>query len=88
MLHTAGILDDGALQVRQLESAQRVLAPKLQGTLALRIEGKEPRRLSAGEAYHNPKGVLHETRNVGEGIARVASTFVCEKGKPLARPAE
>ena len=35
VLHTAGVLDDGALQVRQPESTQRVLAPKLQGTVAL-----------------------------------------------------
>jgi acyl transferase domain-containing protein/thioesterase domain-containing protein len=35
VFHAAGTLDDGALQVRAAESAQRVLAPKVQGTLAL-----------------------------------------------------
>ena len=35
VFHAAGMLDDGALQVRAAESAQRVLAPKVQGTLAL-----------------------------------------------------
>ena len=35
VIHAAGTLDDGALQVRAAESAQRVLAPKVQGTLAL-----------------------------------------------------
>jgi len=60
----------------------------LEGTLELRIEGQEPRRVSAGEAYHNAQGVIHETRNVGEGPARVASTFVVEKGKPISQPVQ
>ena len=60
----------------------------LEGTLELRIEGQEPRRVSAGEAYHNAKGVIHETRNVGDGPARVASTFVIDKGKPVSQPVQ
>jgi quercetin dioxygenase-like cupin family protein len=60
----------------------------LEGTLELRVEGREPRRVSAGEAFHNPKGVVHETRNVGSGSARVVSTFVVEKGRRLTEPAE
>lgn len=60
----------------------------LQGTLELRIEGQEPRRVSAGEAYHNAKGVIHETRNVGDEPARVASTLVLEKGKPASQPVQ
>jgi quercetin dioxygenase-like cupin family protein len=60
----------------------------LEGTLELRIEGQEPRRVSAGEAYHNAKGVIHETRNVGDGPARLASTFVIEKGKPISQPVQ
>ncbi|NOT53516.1 MAG: cupin domain-containing protein [Deltaproteobacteria bacterium] len=59
----------------------------LQGTLEFRLDGREPRRASAGEAFHNPRGVVHETRNVGEGTARVASTFILDKDKPLMQPA-
>lgn len=59
----------------------------LVGTLESRFDGREPRRASAGEAFHNPRGVVHETRNVGEGIARVASTFIIDKGQPLSQPA-
>jgi quercetin dioxygenase-like cupin family protein len=61
-------------------------AAVLQGTLEVRVEGREPRRVSAGEAYHNPRGIVHETRNVGEGPARTIATFVVEKGKPLTQP--
>ena len=59
----------------------------LEGTLELLVDGREPRRVAAGEAYHNPRGVVHETRNAGEGIARVASTFVVDRGAPLLQPA-
>jgi len=62
-------------------------AAVLQGTLELRLEGQEPRRVTAGEAYHNPQGVVHETRNVGDSVARTVATFVVEKGKPRTVPA-
>ena len=61
-------------------------ATVLEGTLELRVEGREPRRVGAGEAYHNARGVVHETRNAGVGNARVLSTFVIEKGKPVLEP--
>jgi quercetin dioxygenase-like cupin family protein len=59
----------------------------LEGTLELRVEGREPRRVNSGEAYHTTRGVIHETRNVGGSIARAATTFVVDKGKPLTQPA-
>ena len=58
----------------------------LEGTLELLVDGREPRRVSAGEAYHTAKGVIHETRNVGPGVARVSTTFITEKGQPLTQP--
>ncbi len=61
-------------------------ATVLEGTVELRVEGREPRRVSASEAYHNARGIVHETRNVGQGTARVVSTFVIEKGRPLLEP--
>jgi quercetin dioxygenase-like cupin family protein len=63
-------------------------AAVLQGTLELRLDGHEPRRVTAGEAYHNPQGVLHETRNVGDSVAKAVATFIVEKGKPLVVRAE
>ena len=35
VIHTAGVLDDGPLQLKTRESAARVLEPKVQGTLVL-----------------------------------------------------
>lgn len=60
----------------------------LEGTLEILVEGEAPRQVHAGEAFHNARGVVHESRNVGPGIARVVSTFVITKGKPISEPAE
>ncbi len=35
VLHTAGVLDDGVMQLKDPQAASRVLAPKVEGTLAL-----------------------------------------------------
>jgi quercetin dioxygenase-like cupin family protein len=58
----------------------------LQGTLELIAEGRETRRVSAGDGYHNPRGLVHEARNVGDTPARVAITFVIDKGQPITQP--
>ena len=60
----------------------------LEGTLEILVEGEAPRQVHAGEAFHNAKGVIHESRNIGSGIARVVSTFVVAKGKPISEPAD
>src|SRR4051794_36171450 len=43
----------------------------LQGPLELSAEGRQTRRVSAGEVVHNPRGLVHEARNVGDSPARV-----------------
>ena len=58
----------------------------LQGTLEISGEGREPRRVTVGDVYHNPRGLIHEARNVGDIPARVAVTFVIDKGKPITQP--
>ena len=62
-------------------------ATVLEGTLEVRLEGQEPHRVPAGQSYHNPRGVIHETRNVGDVTARTVATFIVDKGKPLTAPA-
>jgi len=58
----------------------------VEGTVELRVEGREPRRISAGEAWHNPRGVIHELRNVGDAPVRVVNTLLVDKGKPRMQP--
>lgn len=55
----------------------------LQGTLELTAEGRETRRVTAGDAYHNPRGLVHQAKNVGDTPAIVKITFIIEKGKPI-----
>ncbi len=59
----------------------------IEGTVEVRADGREPKRVTAGESYHNPRGVVHETRNVGDRTARVASTFIVDKGRAIVEPA-
>jgi quercetin dioxygenase-like cupin family protein len=58
----------------------------LQGTVELSAEGRETRRVSAGEAYHIPRGLAHETQNVGDTPARIVHVFVVDKGTPIIQP--
>lgn len=58
----------------------------VEGTVELRVEGREPRRVSAGEAWHNPRGAIHELRNVADTPVRVVNTLVVDKGKPRMQP--
>jgi quercetin dioxygenase-like cupin family protein len=59
----------------------------VEGTIELRVEGREPRRVMSGEAWHNARGVIHELRNVGDTPIRVVNTLVVDKGKPRMQPA-
>ncbi len=54
----------------------------VEGAVELRVEGREPRRVPIGEAWHNPRGVIHELRNVGDTPIRVVNTLLVDKGKP------
>ena len=57
-----------------------------EGTVELHVEGREARWISVGEAYHNPRGTIHEFRNIGEKPARLVNTMVVDKGKPRMQP--
>ena len=54
----------------------------LQGTLELNVEGREPQRVSAGQAFHVHPGQVHYTRVLGDTPVRIVAFWVVEKGKP------
>ena len=58
----------------------------LQGTLEISAEGRETRRVSTGDVFHNPRGLIHQARNVGDTPVRLAVTFIVDKGKPFFQP--
>ncbi len=58
----------------------------LAGGGTLLVKGQPDRQLSAGDGFQVAPYTPHALRN-GDSITRVASTYVIEKGKPLASPA-
>lgn len=54
----------------------------IEGTIELRVDGKDPRRLSAGESYATLANPVHQFTNVGDKPVRLLNTLVVEKGKP------
>lgn len=60
----------------------------VEGELTLEIDGKPAQKLKAGEAFFIPAGTVHSAKNAGKAGAAVVSTYLVEKGKPLATPAK
>ena len=58
----------------------------VEGSVELVVEGKESRRMSAGDSYANPRGTVHSFRNIGDGQARLLNTLVVDKGSPPVQP--
>jgi quercetin dioxygenase-like cupin family protein len=58
----------------------------VQGELQVEIEGKPAMTVKAGDSFFIPAGTVHGAKNVGKTAAAVVSTYIVEKGKPLATP--
>ncbi len=58
----------------------------VQGTLELSIDGEGTRTIAAGDGFQVAPRVPHSGKN-GDSKAIIVSTYVVEKGKPLASPA-
>ncbi len=58
----------------------------LEGQILLEVEGKPPAMLHAGDVFFVPAGTAHGAKNTGTVLAKVLSTYIVEKGKPLATP--
>jgi quercetin dioxygenase-like cupin family protein len=56
----------------------------LEGEVLLEIDGKPPATLKAGDIFFVPAGHVHSAKNVGKTPAKVLSTYIVEKGKPVA----
>ena len=58
-----------------------------EGESMLLVAGQPPRKVSAGEAFVVPAGVVHNARNDSAAPVKLVGVYVVEKGKPLASPA-
>jgi quercetin dioxygenase-like cupin family protein len=59
----------------------------IQGSFELLIDGEPPRLLKEGESYTVAPRAVHDARTGAEG-AKVIATYVIEKGRPIASPAQ
>lgn len=59
----------------------------LDGEGEILVEGKEPLKLKAGQAFVIPNGARHDARNLGTTPLKLVAVYVVEKGKPMATPA-
>ena len=60
----------------------------LEGSILLEVAGKPPMTLKAGQAFVVPAVAVHSALNNGSGGAKVLSTYIIEKGKPVASPVQ
>jgi quercetin dioxygenase-like cupin family protein len=58
----------------------------VEGNLELPIEGQPTRMLRPGDGFQVPTGTPHAGGKPSETRVKVTSTYVVEKGKPLASP--
>ncbi|GJJ04164.1 cupin 2 domain-containing protein [Duganella rhizosphaerae] len=80
-------LDAGATAGRHSHPGDEI-SYVMEGEGELRIDGEDPRRVKAGEAFVIPAGTIHDAINVGKGQLKLVGVYVVEKGKPLATPAK
>jgi quercetin dioxygenase-like cupin family protein len=60
----------------------------LKGTLILKTKGQPDRVLKAGDSFFNPRGAVHSVMTAADGDGATAvSTWIIDKGQPLATPA-
>jgi quercetin dioxygenase-like cupin family protein len=59
----------------------------IEGVGVVEVEGQPPRELKAGDAFLVPPNTPHLVRNTGTIPWKAVSTYLIEKGKPLAVPA-
>jgi quercetin dioxygenase-like cupin family protein len=81
-----GELNPGGATPRHTHPGEEV-AYILEGQVTIELEGKPPVALKAGDVFFVPAGTVHMAKNSGTGPAKIVSTYIVEKGKPLATPA-
>jgi quercetin dioxygenase-like cupin family protein len=59
----------------------------LEGSIEVPIDGQPTRTLKPGDAFQVPPATPHAGGKASEMKVRLLSTYVVEKGKPLASPA-
>ena len=59
----------------------------MDGEILLKVQGKPDQKFKAGESFQIPVGTPHDACTIPGQTFKVLSTYIVEKGKPLASPA-
>jgi quercetin dioxygenase-like cupin family protein len=59
----------------------------LKGPLILKVQGQPDRTLKTGESFFNPRGLVHSVVPGPGADAMAVSSWIIDKGQPLATPA-
>jgi quercetin dioxygenase-like cupin family protein len=61
----------------------------LAGPLVVEIDGQPSKTYQTGEVFLIPPNAIHNAKNPAtSGIAKVVSTYIIDKGKPVATPVQ
>jgi len=80
-------IDPGAAAGRHSHPGDEI-SYVLEGEGELRIDGEDPRRVKAGDAFVIPANTVHDALNTGSVPMKLVGVYVVDKGKPLATPAK
>jgi len=64
------------------------IAYVLAGPVVIEIDGKPAKTYQTGEVFMIPPGAIHNAKNPGAAAVKIVSTYVIEKGKPVATPVQ
>src|SRR5215510_12794490 len=64
------------------------IAYVLNGPVVIEIDGKPAKTYQTGEVFMIPPNTIHNAKNTGGGVVKIVSTYVIEKGKPVATPVQ
>lgn len=58
----------------------------VKGTVTWKVRGQPDKTLKAGDSFFNPRGSVHGIAAADSGDSMVVSTWIVDKGKPVATP--
>ncbi|MEP6833410.1 MAG: cupin domain-containing protein [Gemmatimonas sp.] len=76
-------LEVGGTAPRHIHTGEEI-GYVVQGTGIVEMEGQPPRTVKAGDVFFVPPNTPHLVRNTGKVVWKGVSTYLIEKGQPLA----
>jgi quercetin dioxygenase-like cupin family protein len=58
----------------------------IKGSVIWKVRGQPDKTLKAGDSFFNPRGSVHSVVSADSGDSLVISSWIVDKGKPLATP--